>query len=347
MLGLDAKAAKAAWTTFLVALAIYVVYLARGPIVVFVLALFFAYLLAPIVDLVAHYFKGQKRIAAIAIVYVLLVSMLCGAGFAIGSKIAEQASSLASRLPELMQKQDPLAGFPFPGWLEPLRERIVVAARDQLKHLDEEALPLLSSAVPKLLSQAGNVLTVVLIPILAFFFLKDGREIRDALLSIAVHQESRDFMDTVMDGFHKLLANYIRALIGLVFSTLTLYTIYFEITGVPYAVLLGGLSAVLEFIPVVGPLIASASILIVAGASGYPHIGWIIVFLVVFRLFQDYVLQPYLMGQGVELHPLLVLFGVLAGEKIAGIPGMFFSVPVIAGLRILFLEMQMARLKFK
>jgi predicted PurR-regulated permease PerM len=67
----------------------------------------------------------------------------------------------------------------------------------------------------------------------------------------------------------------------------------------------------------------------------------------VFRLFQDYVLQPYLMGQGVELHPLLVLFGVLAGEKIAGIPGMFFSVPVIAGLRILFLELQMARLKIK
>ena len=63
------------------------------------------------------------------------------------------------------------------------------------------------------------------------------------------------------------------------------------------------------------------------------------VFLIVYRLFQDYVLSPYLLSSGVELHPLLVLFGVLAGEQVAGIPGMFFSVPVIAALRIIVVRM--------
>jgi predicted PurR-regulated permease PerM len=76
----------------------------------------------------------------------------------------------------------------------------------------------------------------------------------------------------------------------------------------------------------------------VAGLSGYAHVSWILIFLIVYRLFQDYVLSPYLMSSGVELHPLLVLFGVLAGEQVAGIPGMFFSVPVIAALRILFIR---------
>jgi predicted PurR-regulated permease PerM len=67
---------------------------------------------------------------------------------------------------------------------------------------------------------------------------------------------------------------------------------------------------------------------------------WILIFLIVYRLFQDYVLSPYLLSSSIEIHPLLVLFGVLAGEQVAGIPGMFFSVPVIAALRIIVVRMR-------
>lgn len=340
MLGLDAKAAKAAWTVFLVALAIFTIYEARGPIAVFVLALFFAYLIAPAVDFSMQYLvRGQSKAFGLAVVYVLMVGLLIAAGAAVAGKIAEEASSLAAQLPKYMAKQDPLAALPFPSWLEPLREKIILAARDQLKTLDEAALPLIRGALTQVLSQAGNVLTVILIPILAFFFLKDAHELRAMIVSLARNREQALLLNRVLDGLDQLLARYIRALIGLAMSTLVLYTIYFEMTGVPYALLLGGLSAILEFIPVVGPLVAAATVLIVAGASGYEHLAWILIFLIAFRLFQDYLLAPYLMGHGVELHPLLVLFGVLAGEKIAGVPGMFFSVPVIAALRILFLEM--------
>ena len=96
----------------------------------------------------------------------------------------------------------------------------------------------------------------------------------------------------------------------------------------------------LEFIPVIGPLTASVVIVLVAGFTGSGHLVLIIVFLLVYRMFQDYVLSPYLMGSGVELHPLLVLFGVLAGEQIGGIPGMFLSVPVIATLRVVYVRIQ-------
>lgn len=341
MLRLDAKAAKYTWTAFLVLLTIYLAYEARGPIVVMLLAVFFAYLLAPAVDFFTRFFhQDRARIASLAVVYVLMVAILSAAFILIGSKIVEEATALASRLPDYIQRGDPLANLPMPEWLDPMRARITVAAREQLKHLEQGALPLLTAFLTKVLSQAGDILTVVLIPIFAFFILKDGREIRESLLSLAGTQSQREFLDTIFDGMHRLLGNYIRALLGLVMSTLVIYTLYFELTSVPYAVLLGALSAALEFIPVVGPLIGSVTVLVVAGASGYPHLGAILVFLIVFRLFQDYVLQPYLMGSGVELHPLLVLFGVLAGEKVAGIPGMFFSVPLIAALRIVFFEVQ-------
>ena len=81
-------------------------------------------------------------------------------------------------------------------------------------------------------------------------------------------------------------------------------------------------------------------ILVVAGLSGYPHLLWLVVFLGVFRLAQDYLVNPHLMSAGVAIHPVLVLFGVLAGEQVAGIPGMFFSVPVMAALRILLVRLK-------
>lgn len=344
MLGLDAKSARAAWTVFLVALAIFTAYEARGTITVFVLAFFFAYLLAPAVDFIARLFPKQiSRTVSLSIVYCLLVGAIGMLTFLIGSKIAEQATTLAAKMPELLKKEDPLASIPFPAWLEQLRGPIVEAGREQLKNLNESAIPLLQKLAGQILSQAGNLLTLVLIPILSFFLLKDSDELRKGFLNAAIDSRTRRFLEDILNDLHHLLAQYIRALVGLSLSTLIIYSLYLEITGVPYGILLAGIAAVLEFIPVVGPLIAGASVLIVAGAAGYPHLVWIVIFVLAFRLFQDYVLSPYLMAHGVELHPLLVLFGVLAGEKIGGIPGMFFSVPLIAALRAIFLRVQTAR----
>jgi predicted PurR-regulated permease PerM len=69
--------------------------------------------------------------------------------------------------------------------------------------------------------------------------------------------------------------------------------------------------------------------------AGYPHIVWIVVFLVVWRILQDYVNMPWVLGSGIELHPLLVIFGILAGAEVGGVAGMFLSIPTMATVRIL------------
>jgi predicted PurR-regulated permease PerM len=66
----------------------------------------------------------------------------------------------------------------------------------------------------------------------------------------------------------------------------------------------------------------------------------IVAFLAVYRIFQDYVLSPHLMSAGTELHPLLVIFGVFAGEQIGGIPGAFLSVPTMAVLRVVYQRLE-------
>jgi predicted PurR-regulated permease PerM len=93
----------------------------------------------------------------------------------------------------------------------------------------------------------------------------------------------------------------------------------------------------------VGPL-ASTLLIILVSAVSDSHALAVIIFLVAYRIFQDYILSPHLMGQGVEVHPLLVLFGVFAGAEVAGIPGTFLSVPILALIRILYLRMRKSRL---
>jgi len=131
------------------------------------------------------------------------------------------------------------------------------------------------------------------------------------------------------------LAHYMRAILLLSLATFAAFSIFFTILGIPYSFLLAALAATLEFIPMIGPLSAGAVIVLVTAVSGGPVVSSV-VFLLVFRVFQDYVLSPHLMRSGMELHPLFVLFGVFAGAEIAGIPGAFLSVPTLALVRIVY-----------
>jgi len=255
----------------------------------------------------------------------------------------EEADNLAARLPDLLKNRGWINQIPLPAWLEPVRARMVQALQTELDNGGKDILPYVKSLGGQLVSGAKYVAYVVLIPILAFFFLKDGHQMRENFLAGMVEEKRRPVVDGILEDINRLLGEYIRALVLLAVSTFVSYGIFLSVTGAPYALLLAGVSAVGEFLPVVGPAAGGAIALVVAGLAGYDHILAFAIFWIVFRMFQDYVVSPYLMGRGVELNPLLVLFGVLAGEQIAGVTGMFFSVPVIATLRVLFVRLQRSR----
>jgi predicted PurR-regulated permease PerM len=341
MLGLDARVARATWTVVAVMLALGLAYLARKTLFIFVLALFFAYMLRPVVEFIDRKLTNRRlpKDAVLVLAYVVFIGAMTGIGFLIGSVISEQAASLTENLPRLIQQRDPLQSVWLPSWLEPVRPRIGEILREQVSHLNSSAFPLIQRAVREVVSHASILLFIVLVPILAFFFLKDGPKIRDtAVVWVASERRNRVVLDEILADVHILLGSYIRALVILAIVAFICYSIVLSILGVAYAALLGLIAAMLEAIPVIGPLAAALIILLVAAVTGSDHLLLIVIFIALYRMFQDYVLSPYLLASGVELHPLLVLFGVLAGEQIAGIPGMFLSVPVIATLRVIYVR---------
>jgi predicted PurR-regulated permease PerM len=133
---------------------------------------------------------------------------------------------------------------------------------------------------------------------------------------------------------HVLLAQYVRALVLLSLATFLAYSVGLSLLGVPFAVLLAFVAALGEFVPVAGTFGAKIVIVVVAALAGYSGFLWLVLFLLAYRLFLDYVLQPKLLGAGVELPPLAVIFAVLAGEQISGIVGAMLAIPVAAALRV-------------
>ena len=251
--------------------------------------------------------------------------------------MASDARTLSGTLPETL-RSDPLGGLPLPAWLDPMRDRLGAWIRDRLDQFGQNALSLSGEALRELATGLGSAVSAVLVPILAFFFIKDGKKLRDGFIQ-SVPRKHQLLLHQILQDLQRLLSQYLRALVILATVAFVFYSLFLGLTGAPYAVLLAGIAGTLEFIPAVGPFIAVLIIATVGLFSGYTHWLLLLLFVVVYRVFQDYVLQPALLSSGMRIHPLLVIFGVLAGGELGGIPGIFFSIPLIAALRLIFLRL--------
>jgi predicted PurR-regulated permease PerM len=144
MLGIDTRTFKVVWTIFLFVLMLATIYAIHETLILLAVATFFAYMLAPLVNLVERV-TPKRRAIALAIVYVLMVVALVTVGVNLGSQIAEEATNFLGGLPKLVQ-QGKLTTLPMPSWLEPLRDRIMVAAQHEAAQLQTSIVPLLQRA---------------------------------------------------------------------------------------------------------------------------------------------------------------------------------------------------------
>jgi predicted PurR-regulated permease PerM len=170
---------------------------------------------------------------------------------------------------------------------------------------------------------------LVLVPILAFFFLKDADGFRRSAVSALPHRIRRRGYELFKE-INATLAADIRAQLLACVVVGTLCGVGFAVLGVPYAVLLGVLAGILEFVPLVGPLVAAGVSALLAGLHAPLSALWVCAFLLVLRIVEDYVVYPRLIRRGVHLHPLAVIVAVLAGLELGGVAGVFLAIPVVA-----------------
>lgn len=333
MLGIDTRAARYAWTAALVVLALLTIYVIRETLIVFVIALLLAYLLYPLMDVIDRHLTSKTRTPALAITFILTLGFIALFGLFIGSVVTTQATNLAHDAPVFLDRLSHEPPPPAQG-VTSFASRVQSALEAQIRQHYGDIVSSIPRLTLRILSASRNLIYVIIIPILSFFILKDGRAIRDSFLDL--FGSGREAAKETLASVHTLLLQYMRALLFLCCATFISLSIVLTAMEVPYAMLLAAIAFPLEFVPLVGPLSAAAIIIVVSVVTGYAHVWWVIAYLGIYRMFQDYVLSPHLMSQGVELHPLLIIFGVFAGGEIGGTAGIFLSVPVLALIRLLY-----------
>ncbi len=334
MLLTDSRTARSLVTVLLFALGLGFLYVARATLIAFLFAIFFAYLMSPMVNRFETVLRGRGR--AIAVIYSLLIILVVVFFVVVGPKVTREGGKLGQSLPALLtqlssgQIAQQLGAEH--GWntkTTELAQSFLVSHSDDITQLAQR----IGLRVADVAKQAWLFFVV---PLLSIFFLKDGRAFSDFLLSSIHSRPQREFLENVLNDLNQMLAHFIRAQLTLAALTLIMYSAFLGIMRVPYALVLGTMGGVLEFVPVVGPLAGALVILSVALLMSYTHWLVLIIFLGVWRLIQDYVSSPRIMGESMELHPLAAIFGVMAGGEVAGILGVYLSIPVMASLRIVF-----------
>ncbi len=312
-------------------------WLARKPLLVFLFAMLFAYLLEPLITLLQRWTRCGRGVA-IAITYVAIFAGLLIVGLVVGPRVVDEGRVLSDSAPELYNKvANGTIAFQVGkarGWSE---ERQARAQQFIVEHR-EDVLATISAQSKKATAIAGNVLWLVLVPILAIFFLMDKSQFARNLENLLDNEHSRELLRDVLSNLDEMLSHFVRAQLYLAAISGLVYITTLTLLRVPYSWALGTLGGLLEFIPFVGPLVAGALILAVSFGFNYGHLFVVLLFLLVWRGLQDYLISPRVMGGRVEVHPLVAIFGVLAGGEIAGVAGIYFAVPVMAAVRILWMN---------
>jgi predicted PurR-regulated permease PerM len=328
---------KSSFYIFIAIIILVFLYLVRGILTPFILAAIFAYIFNPVVNLIARKAKVSKTLAII-LVYVVIFAIIGYVTAWLGGQLFQEAKDLArtgdiSKLAEsTIQK---LPTWEFAGKTISLRG----VASDAITALGETAQRLEGSLLPIFTGVVAVLIKFLIFLVASFYFLKDGER---WLQTLKEKVARKDFV-ALLDKVNWSLGGYLRGQILLVIIMSAATGIVLTILGVRFALILGVISGFLELIPLIGPWSAGSLAALTAFLTEENRFGLdptslaILIGLIYFalRMLEDYFVIPQLLGRLTKLHPVIVLFAVLAGGSLAGAIGFVLAVPVAAGLRIL------------
>jgi predicted PurR-regulated permease PerM len=332
----ERRTASVLLTILLFAALCAIAYGARRVILLFVLSIFFAYLMNPAVKFLQHHsllFRDLRGAAVIEAYFAVLI-LIGLATYSFAPAVVRNTLKAVDQVPTILDRvsNGEIAGDIGDkyGWNDEQKARL----RTVLVRHREDSQGLLRW-IDRSLSQAAQIVGwLALIPVLAIFLLRDGDRIAEGAIQTFLPQKHQQSVRMVAYQIHAILASYIRAQVLLCFLSLAFYTTVLLIFRFPHAIALGILGGILEFVPVIGWM-STAALIIGIGMANALHWVWMTALLLLWRVVQDYFNLPRALGHRLEIHPLTVIFAVLAGAEVGGIIGIYLAVPVAASLFVI------------
>jgi predicted PurR-regulated permease PerM len=326
-----------------------ILYLGRASLTPFIVGLLLIYLLDPAVGWLARRRVGRwsvPRGLAVLIVYAMTVAVIgIGLRVLLGPLISQLLdyvrdfprliASLESGLAELRLRYESLD---LPPEVRAAIDGALADLGQGAGSIDFGALLPIASTI---LGTAAGFLGFLIIPIWAFYILRDRVKLTDSFAD-SLPESWRDEVWAVLAIIERVVGKWIRAqvLLGLVvgiatFAGLLLLGFTIDPRFTQFAVLLAVIAGILELLPIIGPIISMIPTLLVALTTSDPVVAAISVvalYLVVQQV-EGAVLVPKIQGSAVELHPALIIFVLIIGGSIAGLLGAILAIPITAAGR--------------
>jgi predicted PurR-regulated permease PerM len=313
-----------------VAVALEIVWISRHVLSWVAIAVFLALALDPLVSWIER--RGRiKRGPAIAITYVIAIIVIAAIGATFIPKLIDEFNGFVQALPNYVH--DLTHGRGRLGFLE-RKYHVVEKVREQVQDGGATKVLGLSGAA---LSITKSIITIiaatVTIVFLTFFMLLEGRAWVERGYSL-LPEGSQPRWRRVGSEIYRTIGGYVTGNILISLIAGASITIVLLIMGVPYAVALGLIVALLDLIPLAGATVAGVIVSLVAFLHSVPAGIVAVVFVIVYQQVENHFLQPVIYGRTVQLSPLAVLVSVLVGAELAGIHGARAAIPVAGSLQV-------------
>jgi predicted PurR-regulated permease PerM len=310
-------------------ISVYFLYLVREVLLTFFLGALLAYLLFRPVAFIEK--KGLKRVWSIIALYlgvaviasIILVLAVPG--------LVTELSKLAELYPQYAQQAQQMAGR-----LDEINapEQLNQVINKNLGKIESYIYQALNSFLSGFYNFLGKILALIFSPILAFYIMNDWEKIRESFLNLFSPRARHEIImvsgqiDNVLIEFikgHLTVAAFVGCGIGIAAAFI----------GVKFPLLIGILSGITNLVPYFGPILGGIPAIALAASDSFRLALYMTIAIVVIQQLESNLITPKIMGDKLGLHPLVIVFALLAGGKLLGIWGMLFAVPVTAVLKVI------------
>ena len=316
-----------------VAIVLEVLWVTRSVIIWVLIALFLAMALNPAVEFLVR--RGFRRGAAVGIVFVGAILVIAGIAATFVPTLVKEVNDLADAVPGYID--DLTRGRGKLGFLE--RDyQIVERAREAIEKSGAGGVLGLSSTALSLTKSILNaVVAIVTIAFLTLFMLLEGPAWVERIYGL-ISEPAQPRWRKVGGDIYRTVGGYVTGNLAISLIAGVTSTAVLLILGVPYAVALGLIVALLDLIPLAGATIAA----IIVSAVGFLHSTSagivLVIFFVLYQQLENHVLQPLVYGRTVQLSPLIVLVAVLMGAELAGVIGALGAIPVAGSIQVVVVD---------
>jgi predicted PurR-regulated permease PerM len=298
-----------------------------------------AYMLDPLASRLTK--RGMNRLVAALIILAGFVILFAGVIVLVAPVLVEQLGALVDKVPGYLQQLQSLISNSSNAWLKSIVGGTTAGNEKSVAALTNKAIEYLSGVLPTLWTKGAALISVfsllVITPVVAFYLLLDWDSVV-ATFDDLIPIRQRETVRSLVREIDRALSGYLRGQLTVCVILGVYYAIGLTLAALNFGILIGAVSGFLTFVPYVGSLTALVVSLCVALAQFYPdwtHILIIVGIVLVGQFLEGNVLSPKLVGESVGLHPVWLIFALLACGYLFGFVGLLLAVPLAAAAGVL------------